>query len=296
MQHLLESYLNYLRFERQLAENSISSYHHDLSRYLEFLQALKISRLDEVREKHIHKLLQMLSQLGLRETSLARNLSSIKSFNQFLILEKIIKKDPAEHIVGPKLKRNLPTVLSFNEIQQICSQIDTSSVLGLRDRAMIELIYACGLRISELLTLPLQEVYFEDEMIRVFGKGSKERLVPVSLLALKWVKRYLDQSRPTLNKWNRSEGVLFLNNRGKPMSRMGFWKKLHQYTAMTGIRKEIHPHSFRHSFATHLLEGGADLRAVQEMLGHSDISTTQIYTHLDREFLKSVYQKFHPRA
>ena len=214
----------------------------------------------------------------------------------FLISEDLITSDPGEHIVGPKRRRHLPSVLSFNEIELLCKKIPIDDYLGLRDRAMIEVLYACGLRISELLSLLLREIYFKEEFIRVFGKGSKERLIPVSGRALAWVKKYIDLSRPLLDKHQRSDGVVFLSIRGTVMSRMGFWKILQKYIRESGIRKEIHPHTFRHSFATHLLEGGADLRAVQEMLGHADISTTQIYTHLDRSYLQQEYKNYHPRA
>jgi integrase/recombinase XerD len=214
----------------------------------------------------------------------------------FLISEDLIRSDPGEHVDGPKLRRHLPSVLTFDEIDLVCKNISIDNSLGLRDRAMIEVLYACGLRISELLTLLLREIYFKEEFIRVLGKGSKQRLVPISARALSWTQKYLDLSRPLLDKHQRSNGVIFLSIRGTNMSRMGFWKILHKYIRGSGVRKEIHPHTFRHSFATHLLEGGADLRAVQEMLGHSDISTTQIYTHLDRSYLQQEYKDYHPRA
>ncbi len=214
----------------------------------------------------------------------------------FLISEDLIKSDPSEHVDGPKLRRHLPSVLTFDEIELLYLNISIDDPLGLRDRAMIEVLYACGLRISELLTLLLREIYFKEEFIRILGKGSKQRLVPISIRALNWVKKYLELSRPVLDKHQRSNGAAFLSIRGTIMSRMGFWKILQKYIRESGIRKEVHPHTFRHSFATHLLEGGADLRAVQEMLGHSDISTTQIYTHLDRSYLQQEYKDYHPRA
>ncbi len=296
MNDYLNQYLNYLHFEKNLSDNSIFAYRTDLERYLAYLQAQKISRPDQIQAKHIHRLIQVLSELGLAPSSLARNLSSIRTFHRFLFTEDIVKYDPTEHVEGPKLRRHLPSVLSFAEIEKIISQIDVRVPLGLRDRAMLELLYASGLRISELLTLPVREIYFKDGFLRVFGKGSKERLVPAAERALEWVSKYLDRGRPALDKYRNSEGITFLNVRGNPLSRMGFWKILRGYVQKSGIRKEIHPHTFRHSFATHLLEGGADLRAVQEMLGHADISTTQIYTHLDQSYLKQVYKEFHPRA
>jgi len=296
MNDYLQQYLNYLRFEKNLSENSVSSYKNDLERYINYLNTQKINRPENIGSKHIRRLLQLLSELGLSTSTLARNLSSIRSFHLFLIAEDFIKSNPSEHVDGPKLRRHLPSVLTFPEIELICQKISLDDYLGMRDRAMIEVLYACGLRISELLTLLLREIYFKEEFIRIFGKGSKERLIPISARALKWLNRYLEFSRPVLDKHQRSDGIAFLNVRGSGMSRMGFWKILQKYIRESGIRKEIHPHTFRHSFATHLLEGGADLRAVQEMLGHSDISTTQIYTHLDRSFLQQEYKDYHPRA
>jgi integrase/recombinase XerD len=292
----LNRYLNYLRFEKNLSENSIFSYKTDLDRYLAYLHAQEIDRPDRIKSRHIHRLMQVLSELGLAPSSLARNLSSIRSFHKFLYSEDLVKSDPTEHVEGPKLRRHLPSVLTFNEIENILNQIDIKTSLGLRDRAMIELMYACGLRVSELLGLPVRDIYFKEGFLRVIGKGSKERLVPAAERALRWVKDYLDRARPALDKLRSSDSLTFLNARGGKLSRMGFWKILNNYVQKSGIRKEVHPHTFRHSFATHLLEGGADLRAVQEMLGHADISTTQIYTHLDRSYLKQVYHEFHPRA
>ena len=296
MNDYLQQYLDYLRFEKNLSDNSISSYKTDLERYISYLDTQYITRPDKIESKHIRRLLQLLSELGLSTATLARNLSSIRSFHLFLISEDMISSDPSENVDGPKLRRHLPSVLTFNEIESICETIVVDAPLGLRDRAMIEVLYACGLRISELLTLLLREIYFKEEFIRILGKGSKERLVPISSRAIIWTKKYIELSRPLLDKHKRSNGITFLSVRGTGMSRMGFWKILNKYIKESGIRKEIHPHTFRHSFATHLLEGGADLRAVQEMLGHSDISTTQIYTHLDRSYLQQEYKDYHPRA
>ncbi len=296
MTDYLQQYINYLRFEKNLSDNSVSSYKNDLERYINYLSTQKINRPEYIQSKHIRRLLQLLSELGLSTSTLARNLSSIRSFHLFLISEDLIKSDPSEHVDGPELRRHLPSVLTFDEIELLYLNISIDDPLGLRDRAMIEVLYACGLRISELLTLLLREIYFKEEFIRILGKGSKQRLVPISIRALNWVKKYLELSRPVLDKHQRSNGAAFLSIRGTIMSRMGFWKILQKYIRESGIRKEVHPHTFRHSFATHLLEGGADLRAVQEMLGHADISTTQIYTHLDRSYLQQEYKDYHPRA
>ncbi len=296
MKAYLEQYLIFLRYEKNLSENSIAAYKKDLERYTAYLSARKINRPEEIKDRHIRPLLQILSELGLTPSSIARNLSSIRSFHRFLIAEELLQTDPTEHIEGPKLRRHLPSVLTFQEIETILEGINTKHPSGLRDRAMIELLYASGLRISELLQLPIREIYFTEGFLRILGKGSKERLVPTSARALNWVRSYLDRGRPYLDRHQRGKGLAFLSVRGTGMSRMGFWKLIRQYVQQSGIRKDIHPHTFRHSFATHLLEGGADLRAVQEMLGHADISTTQIYTHLDRTYLKQIYDEFHPRA
>lgn len=296
MNEYLQQYLTFLRFEKNLSENSIQAYQQDLSRYLAFLESQDIQRAVQIRDRHVRRLLQMLSELGLSASSLARNLSAIRSFHKFLLMEEVLDFDPCENVDGPKIRRYLPDVLSFPEIEKILTSIKIDQPGGIRDRAMIELLYASGLRISELLNLPIREIYFKEGFVRILGKGSKERLVPASDRALQWIRRYLDQARPALDRQRSSRGITFLNARGKPLSRMGFWKILQAHVRNCGIKKEVHPHTFRHSFATHLLEGGADLRAVQEMLGHADISTTQIYTHLDRTYLKQVYQEFHPRA
>ena len=296
MTDLLAQYLSFLKFEKNLADNSISAYKQDLERYLSYLATQKITRPENIRDAHIRRLLHLLTELGLSTSSLARNLSSIRSFHLFLIGEDIVRSNPSEHVEGPKLRRYLPSVLTFEEVDLICQKITGTDSFGLRDRAMIEVLYACGLRISELLSLLVREIYFQEAFIRIIGKGSKQRLIPISKRALNWLKRYLDEGRPYLDKHHRSAGIAFLNARGTALSRMGFWKILQKYIQDSGIRKEIHPHTFRQSFATHLLEGGADLRAVQEMLGHADISTTQIYTHLDRTYLQQEYRDFHPRA
>lgn len=203
--------------------------------------------------------------------------------------------DISENIEMPKLKRHLPETLTAEETDKIITLPDISTPAGIRDRAMLETLYACGLRVSELINLSARDIIVDAEIVRVFGKGSKERLVPIGSHALNWINEYLSKVRPMLIKTGKSETALFLNMRGSKLSRMGIWKIIKQYSDLAGIR-DVHPHTFRHSFATHLLEGGADLRAVQEMLGHADIATTQIYTHIDREFIKEVHKTFHPRA
>jgi integrase/recombinase XerD len=226
----------------------------------------------------------------------ARYLSSIKGFFSYLFFNGYIKKDPTEVLSATRKGRKLPAVLTFNEIEKILSMPDTSSKLGLRDKALLEICYSCGLRVSEIIELRINDLLFENEVIRVLGKGSKQRIVPVGRSAVNFVTEYLQKSRPFMVKGVNSENYLFLNVRGTKLSRMGVWKIFDRYIKEAKIEKEVHPHTFRHSFATHLLEGGADLRAVQEMLGHSDISTTQIYTHIDREFIKQVHRDYHPRG
>ena len=293
---LFRQYKSHLIFEKNLSSHSVDGYTRDVERLLAYLNSIGVKNPEDVKPRHIHRLIQSLSEIGLSASSLARNISAIRSFYFFLLGEKIIINDPTNNIDRPKAPRYLPSVLSYDEIIKIISVIDMKKTHGLRDRAMLETLYASGLRISELLNLPISNVYFDQQIVRIFGKGRKERLVPTSDSALKWIKKYLDISRPALDKRNKSEGILFLSVRGTAMSRMGFWKILDKYVREAGIRKEVHPHTFRHSFATHLLENGADLRAVQEMLGHADISTTQIYTHLDRSFLQQEYKTYHPRS
>ena len=296
MDRLLALFKTYLKLEQNLSDNTIDAYTRDVQRYLDYLKSQQVDDPAKAGPRYVHRLLQSLTGIGLSASSLARNLSAISSFYRFLIGENLTKSDPTQNIDRPKLARYLPSVLSYDEIKLINTVPDTRTTLGLRNRAMLETIYASGLRISELLSLLVSNVYFDQNLIRVYGKGRKERLTPISDTALKWISRYLQSARPVLDKHKHSQGALFLSVRGRAMSRMGFWKILRACLDKVDIRKEIHPHTFRHSFATHLLENGADLRAVQEMLGHADISTTQIYTHLDRTYLQQEYNTFHPRA
>ena len=296
MEIFLKEYLTTLKLERNLSGNTVSSYKNDITSLLSFLEILGITDPSQVSKKELNSFFSSLSKTGLSSNSAARYYSSIKGFFRYLFIQNYIKENPMEKVSSPKLKKGLPLVLSVTEVDSILSKPDTSNVLGLRDKALLELLYACGVRVSELLGLKVSDLFFNEEMIRVFGKGSKERLVPVGRSAVKWVKKYLIKSRPMLEKKHKSENSLFLNKRGTKLSRMGIWKIVDRYVKDAGIKKEVHPHTFRHSFATHLLEGGADLRAVQEMLGHADISTTQIYTHIDREYIKQMHKDFHPRG
>lgn len=296
MNIFLKEYLNVLRLEKNLSVNTISSYRNDINSLINFLDSLKINDPSLVDNKLLNSFFINLQELGLSNTSAARYYSSIKGFFSYLFSNKYIKANPVEKVMPPKLSKNLPSVLSLGEIDSILLKPDVENKLGLRDRGILEVLYACGLRVSELIGLKISDLFFDEEIIRVFGKGSKERLVPIGSSAVKWTKEYLTKSRPMLAKKAKSENVVFLNNRGSKLSRMGVWKIVDHYVKEAGIQKEVHPHTFRHSFATHLLEGGADLRAVQEMLGHADISTTQIYTHIDRDYIKQVHKQFHPRG
>lgn len=295
MKHHLQDFIDYLSVEQNVSPNTLASYRNDLERYLKFvMESRERKKIEDVTMQDVRELVQTLDGLGLTAKSIARNLSAIRTFHKFLLQEEILENDPAELIDLPKIEKTLPSVLEVPEIETLLEQPDTSSRLGIRDRAMIELLYACGMRISELLTIKQLDIY--SDYVRVFGKGSKERIVPMGDTAGYWVTYYREKVRPHLAASGSADEVLFLNAQGKRMSRMGFWKILKKYVTMAGIQKEVTPHTFRHSFATHLLEGGADLRVVQELLGHSDISTTQIYTHIDREYLKEVHKTFHPRG
>lgn len=294
MNHLLETFLDYLSVEENVSKHTFDSYRLDISRYLTFLSTRHRLQPAEILPRDLSDLIQLLDGLGLSPKSIARNLSAIRTFHKFLMRENKLDHDPSENIDLPKIARTLPDVLEVQEVEHILSQPDTLTHLGVRDRAMLELIYACGLRISELLAVKQNQIREESGFLRIIGKGSKERVVPIGAEALKWIIYYRAKVRPHLVSGQAGD-TLFLNHRGTSMSRMGFWKLLKKYVELAGIQKAITPHTFRHSFATHLLEGGADLRVVQELLGHADISTTQIYTHIDRAYLKEVHRTFHPR-
>jgi len=290
-----DEFVRYLQVERRLAPASLDAYRRDIGRYLRFLTSREVTSPDGISPGLVTEHLVRLRQRGLAPSSVARHLSAVRTFHRFLVTEERCAGDPTEHLHSPRLWKRLPDVLHQNEIEELMAQPDISAPAGVRDRAMLEMMYAAGLRVSELLALKTADLLPELKYIRVLGKGLRERVVPVGSEAIRWVGRYREEVRPLLSN-PLSDEVLFLNLRGKGLSRMGFWKILRKYVAMTGIRTRVSPHTLRHSFATHLLEGGADLRAVQEMLGHADISTTQIYTHVDREYLKEVHRTFHPRG
>ncbi len=295
LNQLVDQYINFLLVEKGLSSATIESYARDLARYIRFLRANKISSLSENDTTAILKYLLRLRDEGLGIRSRARHLVTLRGFYRFAVQEKFIKKDPARLVELPKSGVKLPDVLSFEEISCLLECPDTNAPKGLRDAAMLELLYAAGLRVSELVAVKLQELNLEAGFVRVFGKGAKERVVPIGSHAGKKIKLYVERARPALLKEHVSS-YLFVARSGSPMTRQGFWKLLKRYADQAGIGKSITPHSLRHSFASHLLEGGADLRAVQMMLGHVDISTTQIYTHVARDHLKKMHAKYHPRA
>ena len=290
----LERFLNYLRVERGLSDNSLDAYSRDILQFLSSVTRDKAHPAD-VSQEDVLNYIMSLSQYK-APTSVARNLSAIKTFFRFLTSEGHIPSNPARLIDSPRIPRRLPDTLSIKDIERLLGAIDTSSPLGVRDLAMLELAYGTGIRVSELVNLKLQDLNLEAGFIRVMGKGSKQRLVPLGAKAAEAVGRYMAESRPIiLRRSGTSSPYLFLNKRGGKLSRQGFWKVLKGYVAKAGLAKRVSPHSLRHSFASHLLEGGADLRSVQVMLGHADISTTQIYTHVTRERLKKIHEQCHPR-
>ncbi len=296
MKEFVKEYLAHCKLERNLSQNSVDSYKNDLTKFMAFLDNEGINDLNHVKTSALINYFESIRKEKLSTSTSARNLSAIKGFFNYLARLGYIQNNPTEILRSKRRSRKLPEVLSVKEVDKILNCPDTKNILGLRDKAILEVAYSSGLRVSELLNLKMSNLFFGDEVIRVLGKGSKQRIVPVGRSAMKWVTEYLKTGRPFLEKKMKSENFVFLNKRGTKLSRMGIWKIFSRYSTEAGINKDIHPHTFRHTFATHLLEGGADLRAVQEMLGHTDISTTQIYTHIDREFVKQVHKDFHPRG
>ena len=292
---LIDQYLNYLLIEKGLSKTTLESYSRDMVRYQKFLQKNGYDCLSATDTPLILKHMIALRNAGLSARTRARHLVSIRGLYRFLVQEKVLKKNPAKLIDLPKVSLKLPDVLSVEEVSLLLDTPDSSKPVGARDTAMLELLYAAGLRVSELVNLKLQDINIEAGFVRVLGKGSKERVVPIGLHAKKKLMFYLENSRKILLK-NQASPYLFVARATSPITRQGFWKLLRRYANQAHLNKKISPHSLRHSFATHLLEGGADLRAVQVMLGHVDISTTQIYTHLTRKHLKDLHERFHPRG
>lgn len=284
-----------MKVERGLSENTINSYGIDLKLFLEYLRENEIPSFKQVNKEVIVNYMQSEKNNNKANSSILRSVSSLRKFFQYLAQEKIIEKDPMLLIDTPKKKQHLPQVLTKEEVEKLLRSPNNGQVLGLRDRAMLELMYATGLRISEIINLKLEDLHLTMGTLQTLGKGHKERIVPVGDEAIKWVNRYLEEARPKLLKQKRSN-YLFLNFHGNNLTRQGVWKNLKAEVRKAGIQKNITPHTLRHSFATHILENGADLRIVQELLGHADISTTQIYTHLSNKQLADIYNRAHPRA
>lgn len=291
----IDQYLNFLLIEKGLSENTLASYGSDLATFTDFLCAQGINQLEELDTAVVLKHLINLRKSGLGARSRARHLVSIRGFFKFLVREAAISRDPTALIDLPKTGLKLPEILSIEDIGMLLKAPDTTHHRGLRDAAMLELLYAAGLRVSELTHVKLQDVNLEAGFVRVFGKGAKERIVPIGTFAQKSIATYIKQGRPLQLK-KLASPYLFVARAGKPMTRQGFWKLLKKYAAKAGIVKPVKPHLLRHSFASHLLEGGADLRAVQMMLGHADISTTQIYTHVAQDHLRRIHAEYHPRG
>jgi integrase/recombinase XerD len=292
---LLERFQEYLALEDGASPRTLEAYGRDLERLAVWCTTKTVTSPSALTPALLRDFVYHLKDIGLAPSSIRRSVSATRTYFKFMIGEGQMQSDPSERLETPKKWRTLPEVLSVEEVNALLSAVSIDEPLVFRDRAMLELAYGAGLRVSEWIELGVQDLMLEESVIRVFGKGSKERLVPIGRSAIGAVGMYLRELRPRLEK-GEGKGRLFLNARGKPLSRMGAWKILRKYVTIAKIEKHVSPHTLRHSFATHLLEGGADLRAVQEMLGHADISTTQIYTHVDREYLRSVHKQFHPRG
>jgi integrase/recombinase XerD len=292
---LLQRFADYIALEQGLSLRTQEAYGKDLDRFAEYADVKGVAAPLDITARTLREYVYHLKDLGLSPASIRRNVSALRTYFRFLTGDGIVVRDPSERLETPKRWRELPDVLTVDEVQRLIAAPTLDDNMVFRDRALLELAYGAGLRVSEWITLGVRDLVLEEGLVRVFGKGSKERLVPIGRSAIGAVAVYLRELRPKLEK-GEGKGILFLNARGRPLTRMGAWKILRGYVERAGITKHVSPHTLRHSFATHLLEGGADLRAVQEMLGHVDISTTQIYTHVDREYLRQVHRSYHPRG
>jgi len=292
---LLAPFNDFLMLEQGASPRTDEAYGRDLARFAAYAMARGASGPPDVTARLLREYVYHLKDVGLAAASIRRNISALRTYFKFLLGEGHVTHDPSERLESPKRWRTLPDVLSVAEVEKLLASPALDDPLVFRDRALLELAYGAGLRVSEWISIGVRDVMFDEGLVRVFGKGSKERLVPIGRRAIGALASYVRQLRPRLEQ-GEGRGALFLNARGQPLTRMGAWKILRKYVERAGIDKHVSPHTLRHSFATHLLEGGADLRAVQEMLGHADISTTQIYTHVDREYLRSVHRQYHPRA
>lgn len=295
MDQMLDQFLHYLIVEKGLAKNTIEAYSHDLNRFSDYLKAKGIQDILNVGKFDVRAFLLVLKRRGLSTKTISRNLVAIRTFFKFLIQEGILEANPIEEVGSPTVAKTLPEILTLKEVEELLEQPNIKTPLGIRDRAMLEMLYATGMRVSELTRLPMNQVNLEGGYVLLYGKGSKERMVPLGSEAMKWLALYLRMARGRFAK-RKESNALFISRSGKGMSRQRFWRSLKEYGRRAGIRKRISPHLLRHSFASHLLERGADLRSVQIMLGHVDISTTQIYTHVTGERLKKIHQRYHPRG
>lgn len=295
-QSYIKGFGSYLRLEKSLSQNTIEAYLRDIGKFVNYLQATELKLLPEqIKLEHFQDFVKQLAEVGFDAQSQARIVAGIRAFYRYLLMEDVITDNPADLLTAPKSSRKLPDTLSVEEINALLNSIDLSTPEGVRNRAMLEVLYGCGLRVTELTTLKISNLFLDVDFIKVIGKGDKERLVPIGSQAIKYVRMYKDQVRVHVPVQKGEEDFLFLNRRGKGLKRMYVFLVIKECAAKTGLQKTISPHTFRHSFATHLIEGGADLRAVQEMLGHASITTTEIYTHLDRDYLRSTVMQFHPR-
>ncbi len=293
----LKSFQNYLMLERALSDNTLAAYRRDLEKLLTFLEIKEYELSpEEIEVTHLQEFILWINELGLGARSQARLLSALKTFYRYLLIEDLVEADPTELLEGPRLSRKIPEVLTYDEVQRILEAIDLSTDHGVRNRAMLETLYACGLRVSELIELRLSNLFPDIGFIKVIGKGDKERIVPIGEEAVKHIELYLEGvRRPMMNIKKGHENILFLNRRGRGLSRVMVFNIVKEAARDAGIAKNVSPHTFRHSFATHLIEGGADLKAVQDMLGHESIITTEIYTHLDTDYLRETIMMYHPR-
>jgi integrase/recombinase XerD len=296
-ENYIKGFKAYLKLEKSLSGNSINAYLHDIEKLFRYFEISNIKiKPEKVTLSHLQDFIKYINETGLSATSQARIISGLKSFYKYLLLEDVIKQSPAEMLEAPKTGRKLPDTLSVDDINRLIDAIDLSKPEGTRNKAMLETLYGCGLRVSELINLKISNIYFNEGFIKITGKGDKERLVPAGNAALKYIRIYIENVRNKQDIKKEYSDILFLNRRGAQLSRVMVFLIIKELAGRIGLKKNISPHTFRHSFATHLIEGGADLRAVQEMLGHESITTTEIYTHLDREYLRDAILSFHPRV
>lgn len=295
-QSYIKGFKSYLQLEKSLSGNSVEAYLRDVDKFVRYmeLEGLKLN-VDEVKLGHLEEFIKWINEIGMDAHSQARIISGLRAFYKYLMMEDLLTINPTELLISPKLARKLPDTLSIEEINALMGAIDQSTPEGVRNKAMLETLYGCGLRVSELVNLKISDLFLEVEFIKVIGKGNKERLIPIGSQAIKYINIYKDTVREHITPKKGEEDILFLNRRGSRLSRVMVFLIIKECAAKIGMKKIISPHTFRHSFATHLIEGGADLRAIQEMLGHASITTTEIYTHLDRDFLRSTIMQFHPR-